>query len=81
MYTSTYFDIFIPSLDFKNMDCLPLLRYLYPPRQVQTDSEDAKKQSKKQSEEHLEKHSEQHSETGESSDYSCTSGEEYLKEK
>jgi hypothetical protein len=70
------------------MDCLPLLRYLYPPRQVQTDSEDANTDAntdaKKQSEEHSEKHSEKHSEdseTGESSDYSCTSGEEYLKEK
>ena len=76
MYSSTYFDIFIPSLSSENMDCLPLLKYLYPPRQSDTDSKDAKKKLKKPSEQ-----SEQHSDTGESSDYSCTSGEEYMKEK
>jgi len=63
------------------MDCLPLLRYLYPPRQADTDSEDTKKQLKKQSQKQSEDYSEEHSESGESSDYSCTSGEQYLKEK
>ena len=29
------------------MDCLPLLKYLYPPRQSDTDSKDAKKKLKK----------------------------------